>query len=85
MKVIKGGMTEIKEANSITIEGLSIEEDSIITSMGEEGMLIMMTQKLMQIYRNRKNIREDLLTTVIFLDDINSSLTYLKISIKIRH
>ena len=85
MKVIKGGMTEIKEADSITIEGLSIEEDSIITSMGEEGMLIMMTQKLMQIYRNRKNIREDLLTTVILLDDINSSLTYLKISIKIRH
>ena len=74
MKVIKGGMTEIKEANSITIEGLSIEEDSIITSMGEEGMLIMMTQKLMQIYRNRKKIRENLLTTVIFLDDFNSSL-----------
>ena len=42
--------------------------------MGEEGMLIMMTQKLMQIYRNRKKIRENLLTTVIFLDDINSSL-----------
>lgn len=74
MKVIKGGMIKIKEADLITIEGLSIEEDSLITSMGEEGMLIMMTRKLMQIYRNRKKIRENLLTIVIFLDDINSSL-----------
>jgi hypothetical protein len=74
MKVIKGDMTKIKEADLITIEGLSTEEDSLITSMGEEGMLIMMTQKLMQIYRNRKKIRENLLTTVIFLDDFNSSL-----------
>jgi hypothetical protein len=45
MKVIKGDMTKIKEADLITIEGLSTEEDSLITSMGEEGMLIMMTQK----------------------------------------
>jgi hypothetical protein len=61
MKTIKEGMTKIKEADSITTEVLAIEEDSIITSM-EEGlhMLIMMIQKLMQIYRNRKKIRENL-------------------------
>ena len=43
MKVIKEGMTKIKEADLITIEDLSIEEDSIIKSMGEEGMMIMIT------------------------------------------
>jgi len=61
MKIIKEGTTKIKEADSITTEVLAIEEDSIITSM-EEGlhMLIMMIQKLMQIYRNRKKIKENL-------------------------
>ena len=61
MKTIKEGTTKIKEAASITTEDLEIEEDSIITSMEEElHMLIMMIQKLMQIYRNRKKIRENL-------------------------
>ena len=61
MKIIKEGTTKIKEAASITTEDLAIEEDSIIISM-EEGlhMLIMMIQKLMQIFRNRKKIRENL-------------------------
>ena len=61
MKTIKEGTTKIKEAASITTEDSAIEEDSIITSMVEGlHMLIMMIQKLMQIYRNRKKIRENL-------------------------
>lgn len=69
MKTIKeGGMIKVKQVDILIIEVLPIEGDLIITNT-EEGMLIMMIQKLMLISRNKKKIRENLLTIVIFLDD----------------
>jgi hypothetical protein len=74
MKVIKeGGMIKIKEADILIIEDLSIEGDLIIIN-SVEAMLTMMIQKLMLISKNRKKIRENLLTIVIFLDDSKNSL-----------
>lgn len=74
MKVIKEeGMIKIKEADILIIKDLSIEGDLIIINSVED-MLTMMIQKLMLISKNRKKIRENLLTIVIFLDDSKNSL-----------